>query len=355
MKTTTVTAALAALLLCGWAWAGSEDTNQAPQALRLELDLTDGSRVIGVPAIESVPVQTAYAKMDIPLKQILAVKMDENHETASLDLVNGDRIKGAVALGPLKLATVFGDISLGVEHIHRLRVCPPGGALPETLRKNVVLCYFFDRDDGDVVTDRSRAENNGAVRGPRFTADGKSGGALWFDGVDDYLDAGNSPSLHLTRDFTLAAWIRPERTQDSFGIITKSYGYPEQHRRGIEFMLGHDDTLSAYFWDESTRYFSGVVKDRTLPRQEWTHVVLLHDSALPEHQMRAFINGVPCPMNYGYETVSSIPVVRHVAEPLRIGCMRPGTHHFKGRMDGVMIFNRTLSAEEVNALYEAQR
>jgi len=49
-------------------------------------------------------------------------------------------------------------------------------------------------------------------------------GALYFDGMDDYLDAGNPPSLQLSTNFTLTAWIRPERTADSSGIITKSHG-----------------------------------------------------------------------------------------------------------------------------------
>jgi len=354
MKTGTIAVTLAASLLGGWAWAENEVPRQPPQAVRLELELTDGSRVIGVPKIESVPVQTVYARMDIPLKQITSVKMEDDHETASFDLSNGDKLKGVITLKPLELTTLFGPVQIGIEHVRAIMVSS-GEGLPAALARSLVLYYPFDRDEGGQVTDKSGKNNDGKVNGATWTAQGRAGGAYDFDGVDDYMDAGNPPALQLTRDFTLAAWIRPERTQDSFGIITKGHGYPEQHRRGIEFMLGHDDTLSAYFWDESTRYFSGVVKERTVPRQEWTHVVLLHDSTLPEHQMRAFINGVPCPMNYGYETVSSIPVVRNVAEPLRIGCMRAGVSQFKGRMDEVMIFNRALSAEEVKLLHGARR
>ena len=284
--------------------ADPTDTNQP---LNVTLELSDGSRIVGVPGFGSVPVQTAYAMMDIPLAQILSIKMGDDHERAAFEMANGDRLTGVITLGPLKLATVFGDVSVG-------------------------------------------KENKGVAHGPRFTAEGRSGGALAFDGVDDYMEAGTPPSLQLTANFTLSAWIWPERTKDSFGIITKSQGSPEQDRRGIEFMLGHDDTLSAYFWDESTRFFSGVVKNRTIARQEWTHVVLQHDSSLPQHQMRFYINGVACEAGFGYESISSIPVVRNVAEPVRVGCMRPGVHHFKGRMDDVMIFNRALSSDEIQAL-----
>lgn len=52
---------LSALLFLDTASAG-EDKKAEPQ-LRLEVDLVDGSHIIGVPGIESVPVQTSYAKM----------------------------------------------------------------------------------------------------------------------------------------------------------------------------------------------------------------------------------------------------------------------------------------------------
>jgi hypothetical protein len=82
-----------AMSLVGAAWAGQDEAE--PQ-LRLELDLMDGSRIIGSPGIESVPVQTSYAKMDVPLKEILSMKIGEDHETASFDLRNGDKLKGVV-------------------------------------------------------------------------------------------------------------------------------------------------------------------------------------------------------------------------------------------------------------------
>lgn len=343
---------VAVTVLTGAAWA--EQAQKEEQLLRLELDLTDGSRVVGVPGIESVSVQTPYAKMDLPLKQIRTLKIGKDRETVSFDLRNGDKLTGVLTLGSVKLETVFGKATLGIEHLRGLRVLLEGGALPEALRKELVSYYSFDRDEGGRVTDGSGKQNDARIHGAKWTAKGKSGGAYEFDGVNDYLDAGNPPSLQLTANFTLAAWIWPERTKDSFGIITKTQAYPTQERRAIEFLLGHDDTLSAYFWDESTRYFSGVVKNNNIRRQEWSHVVLIHDPSLPEHQMRAYINGVSCEMTYGYETVASIPVVRNVSEPVRIGCMRPGVHPFKGRMDEVMIFNRALTDEEVKTVYDSK-
>ena len=53
------------MALAGAARAGEDKKSELQ--VRLELDLVDGSRVIGIPSIESVPVQTPYAKMDVPL------------------------------------------------------------------------------------------------------------------------------------------------------------------------------------------------------------------------------------------------------------------------------------------------
>jgi len=183
VKTETLTVTLAALLLGGWAWAGNEDTNPPPQTLRAELDLTDGSHIIGIPKIESVPVQTSYARMDIPLRQILSMKMDDDHETASLVLSNGDKLKGVVALKPLDLTTVFGPVKVNIEHLRTI-IVSSGEGMPAILARSLVLHYSFDRDEGVVVTDQSPKKNNGSIRGAQFATKGKSGGGMQFDGAN---------------------------------------------------------------------------------------------------------------------------------------------------------------------------
>ncbi len=100
---------LLTVTLVGAAWAENE---KKESQVRLELDLIDGSRVIGVPRIESVPVQTSYATLDLPLKQILAIKIGEDHETASIDLRNGDKLKGVINLEKIKFETVFGKVAI---------------------------------------------------------------------------------------------------------------------------------------------------------------------------------------------------------------------------------------------------
>jgi hypothetical protein len=99
--------------------AGTPNTNEV---LNVVLDLSDGSRLIGTPVIATVPVQTAYAKMDVPLTQIKALKIGDDHETVTLNLRNGDTLTGVISLKPIELKTLFGTASIGIEHIQQLRV-----------------------------------------------------------------------------------------------------------------------------------------------------------------------------------------------------------------------------------------
>lgn len=113
---------LSTIALAGTVWAGDEKA----EPLCLELDLVDGSLIIGIPGIESVPLQTSYAKMDIQLKLIRAIKIAEDHENVSIDLRNGDNLRGTIKMDPIKLETVFGSIKIGLEHIRALAVVVNG-------------------------------------------------------------------------------------------------------------------------------------------------------------------------------------------------------------------------------------
>lgn len=98
--------------------AGLAEQEEADLAVSLTLDLVDGSRVIGVPRIKSIPIQTQYATMNIPLKHITSIKMEDDHKNASIDLQNGDKLKGVLDLEPLALGTIFGDVSVALEHVN---------------------------------------------------------------------------------------------------------------------------------------------------------------------------------------------------------------------------------------------
>jgi hypothetical protein len=106
------------------------EPDKAEVPLRVALDLVDGSRVVGISDIESVPLRTPYANIALPLAVVATAQFDSRRETAVFSLSNGDRLQGVVTLEGLNLQTVFGKVSINIEHIRNLRVTAAGGRLP---------------------------------------------------------------------------------------------------------------------------------------------------------------------------------------------------------------------------------
>jgi hypothetical protein len=340
MNARTVVAMLAVLVLGGWAWAGSEDTNQVPSALRLELDLVDGSHVIGIPKIESVPVQTAYARMDIPLKQILTVKMDENHETASLDLVSGDRLKGVITLKPLEVTTLFGPVKIGIEHLRAVRVAPGGGAsLPGTLRKGLILYYAFDPQEGNVVMDNSGNGHVGAAHGTKWIAGGRRGGAMLFDGRSSFIESGDAGLPMGDAPRSIAFWFKLREGGTRLLCEMMCYGTLNNNQMnglGMDWREGRDSIA----FTQCGGVFVGATK---MAFDRWYHVVYVYGG---QGSHKFYVDGRE---SSGHNELGSLDTVS--SGKFHVGANPRRPQFFDGWMDELMIYDRALTAVEVEQIY----
>lgn len=76
----------------------------------------------------------------------------------------------------------------------------------------LVATYGFDELGGLTVSDRSPSANTGTINGATRVVGGRFGGALSFDGTDDWVTVPDAASLDLTGGMTLEAWVRPATT-----------------------------------------------------------------------------------------------------------------------------------------------
>jgi len=96
-----------------------------------------------------------------------------------------------------------------------------GGKIPEdTFTRGLVSYWSIDEAAGQTAYDASGNSNNGRLgdttgpdaKDPKWTT-GKVGGALSFDGKDDYVNCGNGDSLDMgTSDFTISGWFKTGST-----------------------------------------------------------------------------------------------------------------------------------------------
>jgi len=82
----------------------------------------------------------------------------------------------------------------------------------DTIDPSLVGLWHFDEGSGTTATDSSESGNTGTlINGPVWTT-GKVGGALSFDGTDDYVSVPDSDSLDITNQLTIDLWVKPQNT-----------------------------------------------------------------------------------------------------------------------------------------------
>src|SRR3954470_16681998 len=72
-----------------------------------------------------------------------------------------------------------------------------------------VAAYGFNEGTGGTVSDSSGNGNTGTISGATWTASGKFGSALTFNGTNTLVSIAHSASLNLTAAMTLEAWVKP--------------------------------------------------------------------------------------------------------------------------------------------------
>ena len=239
--------AMTALLLTTVGWA---ELDKSEQPLSLELDLVDGSHIIGVPSIESVSVQTPYAKVEISLNQILSITIDDDHQTATFDLRNGDKLAGALDLEPIELQTLFGKVLVDAAHMTKVRTVTGG------------ISWRWEFDEGDV--DDFTMSQTGA-----FTEENGSAVPSAYGSGEDWHGPKAAFPLTVQGNFHLDASINYQTEGRQLGQITLgvalesgtilSFAIVDSHtatvEHGLTFAHG-DETVWTSGLKKSSKSFS---------------------------------------------------------------------------------------------------
>jgi len=345
----------ATLSLAAWVHGGEPEKPQPP---RLTVSLTDGSRIIGTARQESLALQTAYARLDIPLPKIHAINLETNHESASLALANGDKLTGTIGQQGFELETVFGKVTLDRQVIVSVAVRPSGTrALEAILRDGLVLYYAFDRDGEGKAVDASPSKRDGRMENATWAADGKVGGGCSFNGRNARIVCGRDESLNITRSLTVSLWFRKSE---------KTWGEPHQ----LQAIIGKDDgddrtgrTFMLYRMDKpwNTLAFSyGVAtggtdgrndlnaENQPLADDQWHHILAVHETDVGN---RLYVDGKCVAKDSEGSPLPSTPNTDWIIGKTQ--AWEPW--FFYGTLDEVMIFNRALSEDEARAVYDGQK
>ena len=154
------------------------------------------------------------------------------------------------------------------------------------------------------------------------------GGALSFDGVDDYLDFGDTP---LPLDFSLSAWVNPT----NIDTLTTSSAIVFGDGDNADWVRLEADGVRTK-WDNVT---VTMTSEPDFVNGSWQLFTLVRSGTT----VSAYRNGV---------LVTSATITEKFT-PEYLGIKTPNTNHYGGLMDDVAIWGRALSVDEIALLFNA--
>ena len=230
-------------------------------------------------------------------------------------------------------------------------------AHPPELENGLLAHYRADESSGTTSADAAGSNDLTLINGAAFdTTNGRLGGALSFDGVDDKAEAGDvfDPG---TGDYSVSLWFkRPQggALVDEQVLISKGNRYSTRGGWAVHFS---DTTQEIRFRvnssDSSAERASTEVD---VPQDDaWHHLVLVIDRT--DGRLRGYLDG----SNDGWRSggggpsSSSLGSITDIdtANPFTIGAVRDGSntyYEFEGLVDEVRLYDRVLTEVEIAAL-----
>jgi hypothetical protein len=210
-------------------------------------------------------------------------------------------------------------------------------------QKSSLIGYWdFDEGQGSIVYDESGNENDGYIFGATWT-DGILSNALNFDGVDDYVEVSDSPSLNFgTNDFSISAWLKTDYLDmDDSQIIEKMNRFGSSPYKGfylrIAYYPSHHYTFEAGISDGLTDfelYSTSVLNDN-----RWHMVTAVFDR---DNDLEIYVDGQ-------LENSIDISVIGNinVLNSMYIGQQDNYDNNFHEIIDEIKLFNQLLNEEDV--------
>lgn len=153
-------------------------------------------------------------------------------------------------------------------------------------QEHFILFYSFEEQKGDRVIDLSERGNDGDITDAKWTADGKFGGGMAFNGKTSFIEVPDDASLDPGGDgITIMAWYKP---------LSFPAGHPPIARKGrVGAGVGGwgfdtpNGTLRGFVYLAKTGQAVIAQGSSTMVLEEWNHVTMVYDGK----EIRVYLNG----------------------------------------------------------------
>jgi hypothetical protein len=224
---------------------------------------------------------------------------------------------------------------------------------PDVIDSGLVLALdAADRNSypgsGTTWTDLSGRSNTGTLtNGPTYSS--SNGGSIVFDGTNDRIDCGTNFSSVITgtNSFSIECWVYPQNTQATYADI---WGNHTDNFTGIVCQQNFT-TLNQYSWGWGNGVSwatSGGSNYFNLVTLQWNHLIAIRSGT----SILTYLNG-----NLVDSLTNSSSIAPNSSFNFQIGTgyNLGGTRYFRGNVSNFKIYNRALTATEVQQNFNATR
>lgn len=209
------------------------------------------------------------------------------------------------------------------------------GTVSADLHDGLVAHYPFNGN----ANDESGNGNHGTVNGAALTSDrfGNVDSAYIFDGVDDIILIDDDPSLEPSTALTVSAWVKSTGNWSDDNYISKDAKIGSVSNGYLLRSGEPENELNFYAGGKGTK--SGV------PVDVWVHVAGVYVAGIrvtiyiDGDQMAEKTVGIPSSITYGTGKLG-------IGGPYDSSSL-----FFNGTVDDIRIYNRALTASEIQELY----
>jgi hypothetical protein len=195
----------------------------------------------------------------------------------------------------------------------------------------LVAAWGFNEGSGSSVADASGKGHVGTLSSTSWSAAGKFGGALSFNGSSSWVTVADASDLDFSSALTLEAWVRPSVLSGWRTVLFK------ERPGGIVYSLYANQSAGRPVGQVWLGSELNAVGPAALGLNAWSHVASTYDGST----LRLYVNGA---------LVSSTAVSGTLAASsgvLRIGGNGVWGEWFAGLIDEVRVYNRALTAGEI--------
>ena len=206
---------------------------------------------------------------------------------------------------------------------------------------------FEGGSDGSNTRDYSSYGNNATVNGPTWTSSSghsSTGGYCYNLDSDDIYIPSSSEQGGMTQ-LTISAWIKASSIASYDKIVEKWNSPPD-----ASWALGFNTASQLRFSLTNGATTKALDSTPTVSTGVWVHVAATYDGTKTSNNMKIYINGVSVGTTSA-PTFGTGGALANPSEPIYIGSYLGTGYAPSGCLDDIMVFNKTLSDEQIKSLY----